>query len=139
LKYCFVVKLFEKWRISPPPQLLWQMAPHFGDSPRGRRQPLLVANLGGGGLAWVALSRAFPEHKEYSLLPRSPYLQDFSLMFLMLNSPLDTALLLVLLQPSGDGYFWLCSSKSSFRGISLQLHLSCRSQRQRGIMATWTL
>jgi hypothetical protein len=37
-------------------------------------------------------------------------------MFLMLYSPLDTALLLVLMQPSGDGYFWLCSSKSSFRG-----------------------
>ncbi len=36
----------------------------------------------------------------------------------MLYSPLDTALLLVLLQPSGDGYFWLCSSKSSFRGTT---------------------
>ncbi len=42
-------------------------------------------------------------------------------MFLMLYSPLDTALLLVLLQPSGDGYFWLCSSKSSFRGTVTKL------------------
>jgi hypothetical protein len=38
---------------------------------------------------------------------------------LMLYSPLDTALLLVLLQPSDDGYFRLCSSKSSFRGTGL--------------------
>ncbi len=37
-------------------------------------------------------------------------------MFLMLYSPLDKAVLLVLMQPSGDGYFWLCSSKSSFCG-----------------------
>jgi hypothetical protein len=37
-------------------------------------------------------------------------------MFLMLYSPLDMALLLVLLQPSGDGYFRLCCSNSSFRG-----------------------
>jgi hypothetical protein len=32
----------------------------------------------------------------------------------MLYSPLDTALLLILLQSSSDGYFLLCSSKSSF-------------------------
>ncbi len=37
-------------------------------------------------------------------------------MFLMLYSPLDKAVLLVLMQPSGDGYFRLCSSKSSFCG-----------------------
>ncbi len=37
-------------------------------------------------------------------------------MFLMLYSPPDTGLLLVLMQPSGDGYFRLCSSKSSFCG-----------------------
>jgi len=67
-------------------------------------------------LAGVALSRAFPQTQGICFLPRSPDLHDFSLMFLMLYSPLDTALLLVLLQPSGDGYFWLCSSRSSFRG-----------------------
>ena len=39
----------------------------------------------------------------------------------MLYSPLDTALLSVLLQPSGDGYFWLCGSKSSFRGTVTKL------------------
>ncbi len=40
-------------------------------------------------------------------------------MLLMLYSPLDTALFLVLLQPdAGDGYFLLCSSKSSFRGTT---------------------
>ncbi len=59
---------------------MWQVAPHFGDSPRGRRHfwsPL----GGGGGSAWVALLQAFPKHKEYSFLPRSPYLHDFLLMF----------------------------------------------------------
>jgi hypothetical protein len=67
-------------------------------------------------VALVALSGAFPKHNEYSFLPRSPYLHDFALVFWMLYSPLNMALLLVLLQPSGDGYSRLCSSKSSFRG-----------------------
>ncbi len=54
LKYCFVVELFEKWRISPP-----RMAPQFGDSfwcfgcsilwlPTWEA-PNLVATRGGGG------------------------------------------------------------------------------------------
>jgi hypothetical protein len=68
-----------------------------------------------------------PKHKEYSFLPRSPCLHDISLMFLMLYSPLDTALLLVLLQPSGDGNFRLCSSKSSFRGTVTKLKHSFES------------
>jgi hypothetical protein len=36
----------------------------------------------------------------------------------MVFSPINTALLLILLWPSGDGYSLLCSSKSSFRGTS---------------------
>jgi hypothetical protein len=95
------------------------MAPHFGYSfwrLSAWESPNLVATRGGGGgIAWVALSRAFPKHNEYICLPRSPYLHDFSLIFWMLYSPFNTALLLVLLQPSGDGNFRLCSSKSSFR------------------------
>jgi hypothetical protein len=34
-------------------------------------------------------------------------------MFLMLYSPLDTALLLVLLQPSGDGFFGCVAQKAA--------------------------
>ncbi len=68
-----------------------------------------------------------PKHKEYSFLPRSPYLRDISRMFLMVYSLLDMALLLVLLQPSGDGYFWLCCSKSSFRGTVTKLKHSFES------------
>jgi hypothetical protein len=129
LKYCFVVKLFEKWRISPPPP---RMAPQFGASfwrfgcsiwrlPM-RKAPNLIATGGGGrlGLPSRGLSQ---NHKEYSVLPRSPYLHDFSLMFFMLDSPLDTALILVLLQPSGDGYFRLYSSKSRFRGTIIFLYI----------------
>jgi hypothetical protein len=67
-------------------------------------------------VAWVASCGLSPKHKDYSFLPHSPYLHDFSLIFLKLYSPLDTAILLVLLQLSDDGYFGLCSSKSSFRG-----------------------
>jgi hypothetical protein len=81
---------------------IWR-PPHVGGAGFG-------CHSGGGGLS-RGLS---PKQKEYSFWPHSPYFHDFSLMFLMLYSPLDTGLLLVLLQPSG--YFWLCSSKSSFRG-----------------------
>ncbi len=78
---------------------------------------------GGGGGGWLGLPFCglSPKHKEYSFLPRSPCLHDISLMFLMLYSPLGTALLLVLLQLSLDGYFRLCSSKSSFRGTVTKL------------------
>jgi hypothetical protein len=93
--------------LPPPPGWRLNLATHFG---------VLAARSGGGWGGWLGLlsRRLSPKHKEYSFLPLSPYLHDFSLMFLMLYSPLDTGLLLVLLQPSG--YFWLCSSKSSFRG-----------------------
>jgi hypothetical protein len=48
-------------------------------------------------------------------------------MFLMLYSPLDTALLFILLQPSGDGYFLLFSSKSSFRGTIMNFVMQSKS------------
>jgi hypothetical protein len=78
---------------------------------------ILAATWGGGG-GWLGLPfrGLSPNTGKYSFLPCSPYLHDFSLIFLMFYSLLDTALLLVLMQPSGDGYFRLCSSKSSFRG-----------------------
>ncbi len=114
LKYCFIVELFKKWRICPPQDgaSIWRLILTFW------RTNLVTPHVGGagGGVAWVALSRAFPQTQGISFLPRSPYLHDILLMFLMLYSPLDTAILLVLLQPSGDGYFLLCSSKSSFCG-----------------------
>ncbi len=102
------------------------MGPQFGDSfcrfgcsilrlPTWEA-PNLVTTQGGGGRLGLSSHGLFPKQKEYSFLPCSSYLQDISLMFLMLYSPLDTVLLLVLLQPSGDGYFRLCSSKNSFRG-----------------------
>jgi hypothetical protein len=45
------------------PTVPFFLAAHFGDSPRGRHHfwPPLG---GGGGSAWVALSRAFPKHKD---------------------------------------------------------------------------
>ncbi len=119
LKYCLVVELFEKWRISPhlspshvigggPFWLIILAAPHVG--------PATFSSHSGVGRLGLPSRGLFPNTRKYSFLPRSPYLHDFSLMFLMLYSPLDTVLLLVLMQPSGDGYFWLCSSKCSFRG-----------------------
>ncbi len=122
LKYCLVVELFEKWRIWPPAPPGWHLilathlafwlldlaTPHVGGARFGRHSGGRWLGLPSPGLS--------PKHKEYSFLPHSPYLHEFLLMLLMLYSPLDTALLLVLLQPSGDGYFWPCSSKSSFRG-----------------------
>jgi hypothetical protein len=39
----------------------------------------------------------------------------FRFLLLMLYSPLEMALLLVIMQPSCNGYVRLCSSKSSFR------------------------
>jgi hypothetical protein len=63
---------------SPPP--LWRLIlathlgvwrlnlvfPHVGESPN------LGATQGGGGVAWVALSRAFPQTQGISFLSRSP-------------------------------------------------------------------
>jgi hypothetical protein len=60
---------------------------------------------GGGGWLGLPSRRLSPKHKEYSFLPRSSYLHDISLMFLMLYSPLDTALLLVLFCTASCGIF----------------------------------
>jgi hypothetical protein len=118
LKYCFIVKLFKKWRIcsSPLPQdgaSIWRLifafwlldlvTPHLGDAKFGHR-----SGGEGGSLGCLVL-----------------LIYMTSRLCFWCYSPLDTALLLVLLQPSGDGYFRLCSLKSSFRGTHLfQLH-SC--------------
>ncbi len=51
------------------------------------------ANLGEGGMAWVAILLPPPHTGNCSFLPLSPSLHDFCLIFLMLFSPLDTALL----------------------------------------------
>jgi hypothetical protein len=64
-----------------------------------------------GGMAWVALWRAFLHTGKYSFLMISPKLHDFSPFFLMMSSPLGTADFLVLLELSGDGYSLLCSKK----------------------------
>ncbi len=105
------------WRNLPPPPP--RREPQLGNSfwrfgcsiwllPT-REAPNLVATLGGRVVG------LFPKH-------RNIVFASFSLFtwlladVLMLYSPLNMALLLVLLQPWGDGYFRLCSSKSSFRG-----------------------
>ncbi len=111
LKYCLVVELFEKWRIcpSPPPPappgwhlilathlafwLLDLATPHVGGARFGRHSGGRWLGLPSPGLS--------PKYKQYSFLPHSPYLHEFLLMLLMLYSPLDMALLLVLLHPSG--------------------------------------
>ena len=64
LKYCLVNELFEKWRISPIPSPLvtWQMAGRHvisGGSLR-RVHTRGTPHFKGGGVAWVALSRASP-------------------------------------------------------------------------------
>ncbi len=102
MKYCFIVKLFEKWRsaLPPPPvtRLIWAthlgiLATQLGVSPRVK-----APNPDGtqGGAAWVALWRAFPQTQGISFLSRSPKLHDFWPVFLMLFSPINTALLLIL-------------------------------------------
>jgi hypothetical protein len=48
----------------------------------------------------------------------SPKLLDIWPVFLLVLSPIKTAHLLILFWPSGDGYYLLCSPKSSFRGTT---------------------
>jgi hypothetical protein len=62
-------------------------------------------------MAWVALSWAVHQRKK-SFLPLSPYLHDFSLMFLMLYSPLDMA------------FFWC------FRSHQMMATFGCVAQKQ---------
>jgi hypothetical protein len=103
----------------PPPR----MAPQSGDSfgrfgspirllPSWEAPNLLTTRVGGGclGLPSRGLS---PKHKKYSFLPCSPYLHDISLMFFMVYSPLDTALLLALLQPSVMATFGCVAQKAA--------------------------
>jgi hypothetical protein len=104
LKYCFIVELFEKWRsVIPPPPVacsIWAshwgvLATQLGVSPCVKA-PNPDATQGGGGVAWVALWRAFPDTQRISFLSHSPLLHDFWPVFLMLFSPINTALLLIL-------------------------------------------
>ncbi len=67
----------------------WQVLEgHFGGSPLGG-----PATLGGGG--WLGLPSCWlsPHTGKYSFLPRSLQIHDISPIFLLLYSPLDTALL----------------------------------------------
>jgi hypothetical protein len=45
----------------------------------------------------------------------SPKLIDICSVFLLVFSPSETPDFFMLLSPSGDGYYLLCSQKSSFR------------------------
>jgi hypothetical protein len=77
-----MVELFEKWRNYPPPLRRPILAIHFGvwqtnlAFPHvGGRQIWAPFGGGGGGwgrVAWVALSRAFPQTQGISFLSRSP-------------------------------------------------------------------
>ncbi len=71
----------------------------------------VTARGGGGGMAWVALWRAFLNTGKCSFLMISPKLLDISPFFLLIFSPLGTADFLVLLELPGDGYSLLCSKK----------------------------
>jgi hypothetical protein len=68
----------------------------------------------GGGLG--SPLAGFLPNTEISFLMISPKLLDICPVSLLVFSPLETADLLILFYPSGDGYSLLCSQKSSFRG-----------------------
>jgi hypothetical protein len=89
LKCCFIVELFEKWRFLLPPS--HTRAPHSGDSFGCLVVQLATLHVGESpnsgatqGVAWVALSRAFPQTQGISFLSRSPSLHDIWPVFLML-------------------------------------------------------
>jgi hypothetical protein len=81
LKNCFIVELFEKLRFAlppPPPVACLILATHLADlatqlgvSPRVKA-PNPGATQGGGGMAWVALWRAFPQTQGISFFSCSP-------------------------------------------------------------------
>jgi hypothetical protein len=105
LKYCFIVELFEKWHSALPPipsrtfQLgdsFGRLATQLGVSPCFKAPNPDATRGGGGGVAWVALWRAFPQTQRISFLPCSPNLHDFWPVFLMIFSPINTAHLLIL-------------------------------------------
>ncbi len=94
------------------------LATQFGVSPSVGVANSRRHRKGGG---WLGLpSRGLsPKQKELvfwlfllSYMTSGPF-------YLMVFSPINTALLLILFWPSGDGYSLLCSSKSSFRGTSV--------------------
>jgi hypothetical protein len=101
----FSASQFCMWIPHPRPDIAF--SPRVNSAESGR---------GGGGVAWVALWRAFSPNTEISFLMISPYLLDICPVFLLVFSPLETADFLMLFQPLGDGYSLLCSQKSSFRG-----------------------
>ncbi len=75
------------WRVLAGPfGVSWQailVGPHAGDPPL----------WGGGERLGLPSCWLSPHTGKYSFLPRSPYLHDISPIFLLLYSPLDTALL----------------------------------------------
>jgi hypothetical protein len=102
LKYCFIVELFEKWcsALPPSPSRAFQLGDSFGClatqlgvSPRVKA-PNPDATQ--GGMAWVALWRAFPQTQRIFFLPRSLNLHDFWPVFLMIFSPINTAQIFML-------------------------------------------
>jgi hypothetical protein len=73
----------------------------------------------GGGLGSPLVG--FPPDTGISFLMISSKLLDICPVFLLVFSPIKTADLLILFEPSGDGYSLLCSQKGSFRGTLTQL------------------
>ncbi len=86
--------------------------PDSAFSPRVKAAESGRGRVGGGLGSPLAVS----PNTEISFLMISPNLLDICLVLLLVFSPLETADLLILFQPSGDGYSLLCSQKSSFRG-----------------------
>jgi hypothetical protein len=78
LKYCFVVEFFEKWGSALPPSpsgaFFFQLGDSFGRlstklgvSPHIKApNPDATRGGGGGGLAWVARWRGFPQTQRIS-------------------------------------------------------------------------
>ncbi len=83
--------------------------------------PNLGSVLGGGGGGLGSPLVGFSPNTRISFLAISPKLLDIWPFFLLVFSPIKTALLLILFKLSGDGYALLCSSKSSFRGTPRNL------------------
>jgi hypothetical protein len=102
LKYCFIVELFEKWQNFPPPPLrrlilatrFGVLATQFGVSPCVRVAKSRRRAGGRGGLG-SHLTGFFPNTK-ISFLAISPKLLDIWPFFLLVFSPIKTALLLIL-------------------------------------------
>ncbi len=92
----------------PRPEIAFSPCVNSKESRRGR--------VGGGLGSPLA---GFSQNTEISFLMISPYLLDICPVFLLIFSPLETADLLMLFKPLGDGYSLLCSQKNSFCGTEL--------------------